>query len=99
MSQRFKNRETMHWPLLALTYVAIFAAFSSCMTPLEKAVEDGDTPSIRKLMDQGASVNEIIGIPVVEGNGCGGMGYASGTALHYAAMRGQTDIVQLLLNK
>lgn len=69
----------------ALCILLASMSLTGCMTPLTSAAERGDTNAVKKLLDDGADINQMVG------NG--------GTALAWAAAMGHTDIVKLLLDK
>lgn len=60
-------------------------SLTGCMTPLTSAARSGDINEVKRLLDEGAEVNE--------------KNDKSGSALTWAVYNGQTDIVKLLIEK
>jgi len=71
-----------------LAFILIIAAssvYTGCSTALHKAVSEGQTEIVKKLIEEGADINSTQGV--------------AGTPINTAAYHGQTETVKLLLDK
>ena len=69
-------------------------------TPLHKASENGQTETVKELLDNGARIDLHVGSNPegCNGSNCERYCYPEGNALHLAIKSGNVETVQLLLN-
>lgn len=72
-------------PRGALLGLSVICSLSGCVTPFQKALQDGDAPAVQKFIEQGQPLDALTN--------------AGQTPLVLAAMHGRAEIVRLLIKQ